>query len=157
MDSRIDHQTARAMLAWHIECGADEAILDAPIDRYGLDAVLAKPAAPATVAASDSAPEAAPTPVDPAQIAAAMAANAADLPTLRDTMDRFPYCELRQGARNFVFADCPISQEIPETRKRKSPKPFSSPPTSNLEPRIAHSHKTPNPKRRIPSLESPTP
>jgi DNA polymerase len=105
MDSRIDHQTARAMLAWHIECGADEAILDAPIDRYGLDAVLPKPAALASVAASDSAPEAAPTPVDPAQIAAAMAANAADLPTLRDTMDRFPYCELRQGARNFVFAD----------------------------------------------------
>jgi hypothetical protein len=74
----------------------------------------------------------------------------------------FPDCQTTSPtccsfSRNFVFADCPISQEIPETRKRKSPKPFSSPPTSNLEPRIAHSHKTPNPKRRISSLESPTP
>ena len=36
MESQIDAHTALAMLDWQIELGADEAICDAPVDRYAL-------------------------------------------------------------------------------------------------------------------------
>jgi len=36
MESAVDYWTAKALLDWQVEMGADEAISDAPIDRYGL-------------------------------------------------------------------------------------------------------------------------
>ncbi len=40
MESGGYHE-ALAALAWQVELGADEAILDAPVDRYDLDAKAA--------------------------------------------------------------------------------------------------------------------
>jgi uracil-DNA glycosylase len=106
MTAGMDWHLARALLEWQVELGATEAIGDAPIDRL---------AAPAPVAAAQSATRPAPaavpgTPVatpatDPVSVAEAMAATAADLPALHEALAAFAHCDLRKGARNTVFAD----------------------------------------------------
>ena len=55
MDSSIDPVQARALLKWLIEAGADEALTDAPVDRFAV-------AAEARVAVTAEAKVAAPTP-----------------------------------------------------------------------------------------------
>ena len=47
MDSALDFHTARALLEWQVELGADEAIGDSPVDRYALEPRAPKPATPA--------------------------------------------------------------------------------------------------------------
>lgn len=130
----LDLATARALLEWQFEMGADEAILDTPVDRYALpDAsrgVAAsgaeRAAAPAaggvgavTRAAGDAkstlaAPPAAPPPAvsavdlaatDAVAMARNLAAGAEDLTALAEVMAGFELCELKRGARSFVFAD----------------------------------------------------
>jgi DNA polymerase len=95
----FDGAAALALLEWQIELGADEAILDAPLDRYALsDAPPLRPAAP--VAALP------PTPTGkPADVARDLAASATTLDALAEKMAAFDLCDLKRGARNFVFAD----------------------------------------------------
>ncbi|RVV98353.1 uracil-DNA glycosylase [Mesobaculum littorinae] len=117
-----EYETARAMLAWQVELGADEAILDAPVDRYAApppgpaaagqaatgQAATGAPAsnaAPGTVARA-APPPAAPAPeVDAVALARQAAQAAADLDGLRAAITAFEGCELKRGARNTVFAD----------------------------------------------------
>ncbi|SDF29513.1 uracil-DNA glycosylase [Limimaricola pyoseonensis] len=101
MESALDYWRARALLDWQIEMGADEAILDAPLDRYTLT-----DARPAAVPAPGAAPAVAPRPEapDPVELARAAAAAAPDLEALAAAMDAFEPCELRRGARSTVFA-----------------------------------------------------
>jgi len=107
-----ESQDALAYLAWQVELGADEAILDAPVNRF--EAVEA-PQAP-TVQQAVVTPAAAPAPVpntpDPASIAVAavaqakgLAAGAQSLGDLQAALAGFEACELRYGARNLVFSD----------------------------------------------------
>lgn len=105
MESQIDAHTALAMLDWQIELGADEAICDAPVDRYALGDAAPVPAraAPAQ-AAPPSVPVDAP-PADPVGDARRAAAAAADLPALRAAMEAYEHCELKRGARQLVFSD----------------------------------------------------
>lgn len=121
MDSATDHMTLRAQLDWQIALGADEAILDAPLNRYDLTdgplrplapvhpaaAVLAMPAvAAATAAARDGSGPGGAALLDGAVAAArSMAGAAADLPALAAAMAAYPHCDLRLGARSLVFAD----------------------------------------------------
>jgi DNA polymerase len=100
-ESRMDAATALALLDWQIELGADEAIGDAPVDRYALSAETPRPAA--SVAAP--APVAAAPDEDPVTTARALAAGAADLARLQAAMAGFEGCELKKGARSLVFAD----------------------------------------------------
>ncbi len=103
MESAEFH-TARALLEWQIELGADECISDTPVDRYALPDRLAKPKQP------DAKPHLTRGPVkmaerDPVAEAQA-AANAADsLDALRAAMEAFDLCDLKRGARNMVFSD----------------------------------------------------
>jgi uracil-DNA glycosylase len=112
MDSAADSSTVRALLEWQVALGADEAILDAPLNRYGLadEPLRTAPnrgALPATAAA--------PPPETPMAKGAALtlalaaarasAAAAADLAALHAAMAAYPHCDLRQGARTTVFAD----------------------------------------------------
>jgi uracil-DNA glycosylase family 4 len=109
MGTELDYHQAKAALLWQMELGADEAIADAPLNRYA--------EAETRPAAADSAPKrdperaaVAPAPpvdsaVDPVADARAMAGAAQDLDALRDAMALFPHCELKRGARNLVFAD----------------------------------------------------
>ncbi len=87
----------KAALEWQVSIGADEAILDAPVDRTVVpEAPKVEPAGPVSV----DVPQ-----VDAAAIAAQMAGDAADLDGLRAAMDAFDHCDLKRGARQLVFSD----------------------------------------------------
>ncbi len=101
MDPALDFHTAKALLEWQIELGATEAIGDAPINRY--DLATAAPA-PVRAAAADPAPVAEPA-ADPVEEARMLAASAADLESLARVQEAYEHCELKKGARNFVFFD----------------------------------------------------
>jgi DNA polymerase len=106
MESAMDYHTALALLEWQIELGADEALADAPIDRYAAAEEARKLAevAPAPKAGAQTAP--APKPkVDPVSVAKDMAARVRSLDELRAAMQQFDHCELKRGARNLVFCD----------------------------------------------------
>lgn len=88
----------KAALDWQLAMGADEAILDAPVDRYALPEpqpkkAVATPAPPVEVK------------VDAASVSRAAAEAAADLDGLRAAMDAYELCELKRGARQLVFSD----------------------------------------------------
>lgn len=101
MESALDFHTAKALLEWQIELGATECIGADPVNRYEMPAKAPKPLAPA----NEPAPVAAAPKVDPVQVAKAAADGANNLETLRDAMDSFAHCDLRNGARSLVFSD----------------------------------------------------
>lgn len=103
----IDGALALALLDWQREMGADEAILDAPVDR------LEAPPAPAAAPAPPPEPPApfvltaAAAAEEDAVPAAArrLAAAATTLAELAAAQAGFDGVELKRGARNFCFAD----------------------------------------------------
>lgn len=118
MAKDLSYHDALAALAWQVELGADEAILDHPVDRFDLPAPVAGPApAVSPVSARLAAPVAAApitsaAPVRPAEpdidsvaIARQLAQSAGSLETLRAAMEGFEHCELKRAARRFVFSD----------------------------------------------------
>ncbi len=134
MDSSDTYWHNRALLEWQVELGVTDAILDAPVDRYALE--VAKPVA-APVAKPKTDDKAAPRPsirpaveVDGVGIARAMAATCGDLPSLAAAMQAFEHCELKRGARSFVFADgqpsarVMIIGEAPGSEEDRAGKPF---------------------------------
>lgn len=96
----MDHATVRALLDWQIELGATDAICDAPVNRYALDA-----AAPTKAPATPLAPSANAAGVDAAQEAHAIAQGVQGRDALRAALAAFAHCELKRGARNLVFSD----------------------------------------------------
>lgn len=98
-DAPLDAATALALLDWQREMGADEPILDDPVDRYAQPIRL-----PATVAPPAPAPA---TAVETPRTghAAALAARAGTLAELAEAMRNHDALDIRRGARNFVFAD----------------------------------------------------
>ncbi|MBR9650762.1 uracil-DNA glycosylase [Thalassovita aquimarina] len=102
MESALDFHTAKALLEWQIELGADEALCEAPVDRYALEAEKpkAKPKAQAPHPAAVKQAE-----VDPVSEARAAARSVQDLKALRAAMEAFDHCELKRGARQLVFSD----------------------------------------------------
>lgn len=87
----------KAALDWQIACGADEAILDAPIDRtVVVEKPAPKPATPGIVEVAA---------VDPVAVAETAASAATNLESLRAAMEAFEHCELKRGARQTVFSD----------------------------------------------------
>jgi len=95
----MDFQTARALYEWQVELGADEAVGDLPVNRY--EAVPPVIAPRAAVAAPPPAPAA----IDPVEVARAAAQAALSLEDLAAAQAAYDHCELKKGARNFVFAD----------------------------------------------------
>ena len=89
---------AKAALEWQIAMGADEAILDSPVDRYALPDPSPKTVAEPVVAPIEAT-------VDPVDVATAAAAAATDLDSLRTALSAFEHCELKRGARQMVFSD----------------------------------------------------
>ena len=94
-----------ALLDWQVELGADEAMLDLPLNRYEL-----APPAPAVPATATPAPAPPPPAVDPAVEAEGAAGRAGDLAGLEAALRAFPHSELTRGAAT-VFA-----QGRPEAR-----------------------------------------
>jgi len=104
----------RALLAFYAEAGVDEALDDAPVNRFAEAARPAPQPQPAR-AARAALPEAAPPAVRPATaavpdeaqaaLARQLAAAAATLEELREAMAAFDGCNLKSTAKNLVFAD----------------------------------------------------
>lgn len=105
MESALDFHTAKALLEWQVELGATEAIGDAPVNRYELEAKPARPAAKAKAEAPVQMAPARPREVDPAVVAKAAAEKAGDLEALRGAIAAFELCQLKRGAKSLVFAD----------------------------------------------------
>lgn len=91
---------AKAALEWQLAMGVDEAILDAPVDRYSLPDAPEKPVAQAAPLVPLAAEE-----IDAVAIAKAAAKAAGDLDGLKAALAAFEHCELKRGARQLVFAD----------------------------------------------------
>lgn len=104
MQTELSPEAMLAALAWQVELGADEAILDAPVNRYEEAAVAdAAPKAAAPPAALPVQPRA--PALDAVAEARALAAGARTLEELAEVWAGFAHCELKQGARTFVFSD----------------------------------------------------
>lgn len=117
-------QDLHALLKWFVEVGADEAIAEAPLDRFRAPVERAAPQAgvgPQAAATPRQAERAAP-PSSPRLVPAAppgriapteaavadtraLAAACADLPALRAAMEGFDGTSLRETATRLVFAD----------------------------------------------------
>jgi DNA polymerase len=113
MDPHLEYRDALAALAWQVELGADEAILDAPVNRYDAPAPkppLSKPPPNKSPLSAVPLPDAPPLPlaaqpsVDPIEAARA-AAQVGSLPELAQALEGFEHCALKKGARSCVFAD----------------------------------------------------
>ena len=96
-----DWHAALAALSWEVEAGADEAIGDAPINRYDLSVEAPKPLEAKVFAPPPPSLSAA----DPVAMAQAAADSAGSLAALRDALAAFDLCDLKKGARNTVFSD----------------------------------------------------
>ncbi|WP_353474521.1 uracil-DNA glycosylase [Salipiger sp. H15] len=137
MDSGIDWHWARAALDWQLELGADEAIGEAPVDRFALEAAeqaaRARPVEPRPERGATPAPMAEPAGPDPVLVAREMARGAGSLEALRAAMEAFDFCELKRGARNLVFGDgvpgarVMIVGEAPGREEDLQGKPFVGP------------------------------
>lgn len=95
-------EDALAALGWQIELGADEAIGEVPVNRYE------EPAAKPTPKAEPKSEVMATVPVskvDPVEISRSGAKAADSLEALAEIMAAYDHCELKLGAKNFVFAD----------------------------------------------------
>ncbi|MDE3029560.1 MAG: uracil-DNA glycosylase [Paracoccaceae bacterium] len=106
MEQGLDFHTALALLDWQVELGADEAITDAPINRYEATPEPASIAAPTPLPTfTPGAPPPQTEGPDPVEHATALAARAQTLDDLREAIAAFDLCDLKKGARNLVFAD----------------------------------------------------
>lgn len=105
MDSTQDYWATRAMLDWQVELGADEAICDLAVDRYALPAEAPAVLHTVTQAAEQMADPVLATAADPVALAQAAASGAADLAALAAVQAAYDHCDLKKGARSFVFAD----------------------------------------------------
>lgn len=105
--AEVDGALALLLLEWQAELGADEAILDSPVNRLAPVAAAAeaaplpepapappRPPAPALALSGDAVAE-----------AEALAAAAGTLDGLAAAQAAFDGVELKRGARNFCFAD----------------------------------------------------
>lgn len=133
----FDPNAARALLAWYLDAGVDEAIDEAPVDRMRPKPVTPKPAAAqsgqsgqlgqsgqsgqsgATRAASPQPASRPVTPMAPAsqvgdapKAAREAAAAATTLEALRVAIDGFDGCPLKITATNTVFADGVVGAPI---------------------------------------------
>lgn len=104
MDSAVDYWSAKALLDWQIEMGADEAIADAPVDRYALLDKAPEPPKAKPAQAAQPAPAKAPD-VDIVQEARDAAAAAHSLEGLHAAMEAFEHCPLKAAARHTILAD----------------------------------------------------
>ena len=104
------------ILRWHVGIGADEAIGDAPVDRFALveaPAALVQTSSP-TDTSRPSAPATPPSQASDELVKAArdLAVEASDVDALRSALESFDGCGLKKTATNLVFFDGDPSAKI---------------------------------------------
>jgi DNA polymerase len=112
MDVQMDYYAAKAALEWMIELGADEAISDAPLNRYEAPKNLPKMGPTSNIAPVREIPNILPVEQAGADIARAMAASCQDLEGLRNALGVFDMCALKKGARNLVFGEGAVDAKV---------------------------------------------
>lgn len=134
----MDSFAALTALDWQIELGADEAICDAPVNRYEQAVKPAKGPIPKTGPTSNIKPVDV-MPVIPKveeaaeDIARILAGRCQDLESLRNAIATFEHCSIKKGARNLVFSDghpaarVMIVGEAPGRDEDQIGKPFVGP------------------------------
>ena len=105
MESALDYYTAEALLAWQIELGATEAVMDSPVNRYETPKEAPKPKAEMPVAPVAETARPVKAEVNVAEEAKRAVSGAADLDGLKAAIGAFEHCELNRGSRNLVLAD----------------------------------------------------
>lgn len=136
MESELGYYEAKALLEWQIELGADEAITDAPVNRYEVPQSLAQPAALAQKKSAKAPRVHAPKSESDLQkeaqsTAIAAAARANTLEELSEIVAGFEACELKKGARGFCFSDgdpqarIMVVGEVPSVDDDRKSTPFS--------------------------------
>lgn len=130
----VDVRDALFQLAWLVAAGADEAVLDAPADRFRrIDAEAerqpgALPPSPGSKPLSEG--PAAPLVPDPISRANELAASCNSLEALRAALEAFEGCPLKTAAKSTVFADGIAGAKIlcigeaPGAEEDKVGKPF---------------------------------
>jgi DNA polymerase len=111
--SELNRDDSLGILRWLVDAGADEAVLDAPVDR--LSHIARGEARPRAVSgkASSPAPQTSATAVAAAAVslstapgaARALAASCTNLAELRAAATAFEGCDLKRHCSNTVFAD----------------------------------------------------
>ncbi|MEP3347423.1 MAG: uracil-DNA glycosylase [Litoreibacter sp.] len=109
MESGLDFHTAKALLDWHVDLGADEAIGNVPINRYDVPKEAPKMAKPKP---ADAAPVVMQQGPDPVAVARELAQGAQDLDGLKAAMSSFTHCDLKNGARNLVFSGGTVGAKV---------------------------------------------
>ncbi len=108
MDSDLTFHADLAALAWQMELGADVAVGETPVNRYGAvaaDDPAASPPGSAAPVAAAPAPVAGPDSAVAVRAAVEAAAQAHSLEALCGAMAAFEHCEVKRGAKSLVFAD----------------------------------------------------
>lgn len=101
----VDFHAARALLEWQMELGADEPVGERPVNRYEAPAEPPRPAPRTEAPVTTAGPAATGGGIDPVVEAQATAARTPDLAALAEAQAAYDHCDLKKGARNFVFAD----------------------------------------------------
>lgn len=114
MSLAYDYYATKAALEWQFEMGVDEAICEAPINRF--DEPAAKPklkiGAGSNIAPIDVIPNVLPVQEAAADVANILASKCDSIGALRDAMGLFDMCALKKGARNLVFSDGPDTARV---------------------------------------------
>jgi uracil-DNA glycosylase family 4 len=120
----LDAQEAKRMLKWLVDAGADEALAEAPIDRYAsakaapqtVDAPVTERKSAETPRATPAALPLRPTTVQPITAVAASAREIAaacdSLEALRAALEHFDGCALKTTAKSLVFAAGPADAPV---------------------------------------------
>ncbi|MCV6823201.1 uracil-DNA glycosylase [Halocynthiibacter sp. SDUM655004] len=140
MESQLGIHEAKALLDWYIELGADEAILDAPVNCYDLPNELPKAASarkpersgkPKVAVPVISQQEEAKNAFDAACKRAKEIAESCDtVEALKSSIESFDGCDLKKGARNTIFADgnpqasVMVIGEVPTLEEDRGGAPF---------------------------------
>jgi uracil-DNA glycosylase family 4 len=109
----VSREESLAALNWLLDAGADEAVTDAPVDRFNARAATVDiPTAPSKMASRQNPPLAqikpanlAPLATDGFGSALEIAAKCHSLEELRAAMESFDGSQLKKNATNTVFAD----------------------------------------------------
>jgi uracil-DNA glycosylase len=106
----VHEKSARDLLDFYVEAGADALVGEEPVDRFATeDAPLTARSTPVTARAETAArapsPIAPPAPDEASMAAREAAKRATSLDELRAVLDRFEGCALKATATQLVFAD----------------------------------------------------